>query len=292
MHTSPECLECLRKQARYTASLASNDLELQSSIIDQVSCYLQGIDMDLSPPENAVQMYRLIAKQSNCPDPFANLKTESNAFAANLRDKLASQIATSNEPLLTAIKFAIAGNVIDYGAHHRFDINKTIEQCLDQEFCINDFNLFKKELTKADNILYLGDNCGEMIFDSLFIELLAKKKITLALKERPIINDATLADAREYGLDRYCKLISNGTDCPGTSLANCSKDFNDLFMNADLIISKGQGNFETLSETIRPVYFLLTVKCQVVAQHLEEITGKTIPMGGMILLKQKKGVGQ
>ncbi|HIJ78731.1 MAG: ARMT1-like domain-containing protein [Desulfobulbaceae bacterium] len=288
MHTSPECLECLRRQARYAASLTGKDLKGQNDILAQVDAYLAGIDLKLSPPENAVPIYRLIAQQSKCSDPFALLKKQSNTFAAALRNDLAAQIKNSPQPLLTAIRYAIAGNVIDYGSQHRFDIKQTIDQCLNQDFAINDFELFKKDLAQAENILYLGDNCGEMIFDSLLIELL-KQKITLALKESPIINDATLADGMAYGLNRYCHLISNGSDCPGTSLADCSEDFNDLFAKAELIISKGQGNFETLSESSRPIYFLLTVKCRVVAQQLRVKTGHHIPLGGMVLLRQKKG---
>ncbi|MDH3394130.1 MAG: ARMT1-like domain-containing protein, partial [Desulfobulbaceae bacterium] len=137
------------------------------------------------------------------------------------------------------------------------------------------------------SILYLADNCGEIVFDSLLIEQLGPQKITLAVKERPIINDALITDTASCGLNNLCTVISNGTDCPGTPLAQCSEEFQDCFHNADLIISKGQGNFETLSESNAPLYFLLTVKCPVVVDHVNMLAGKStrVSMGEMILLK-------
>jgi len=290
MQTSPACLPCLKKQAEYTLRLAVSDPEKQREILAAAENYLERIDHRLSPPENASGMYQLIAHKAQCPDPFNALKQESNTMAVALRERVREKTAQSPDPLLAAIKFAIAGNIIDYGAHHDFDIVQTMENCQRNAFGLDDYILFRGDLAKAENILFLADNCGEIIFDDLLIRALGKKT-TLVVKEGPVINDATLNDLQSLDIAWNCRITSNGTACPGTPLARCSSEFLSLFQRADLIISKGQGNFETLSETDAPIYFLLTVKCQVVADHLREMSGVPTCIGQMILKKQQWGIG-
>ncbi len=244
----------------------------------------------MSPPVNAVELYTMISEISGNDDPFFTLKKESNQLALNLVQQAKEKIDLSPDPFRAALKFAIAGNVIDYGAHHELDVHLFLEEFLAKDPVIDDYKLLKQELTQAHTILYLVDNCGEIVFDCLVCEKLAEKKIIVAVKERPIINDATIADAFTSGIDRFSKVISNGTGCPGTPLENCSAQFQEAFHNADLIISKGQGNFETLSETKAPVFFLLTVKCQVVCGHIAEKTGapaKKFKIGDTILMRAR-----
>lgn len=289
MQTTTDCLSCFKKQISYTAKLTTDSPELQKEIINQAKSLISSLDMALSPPENVVFIYNKIAQISGCPDPFENLKKASNKLAKQLIPKVQEYIATSSDPMLTAIKCAIAGNVIDYGAHHDFDAEKTINECIDKDLVINEYDLFLEDISKAENILYLGDNCGELVFDRTFIELL-DKNITFVVKEKPIINDALLSDAIDCGLDQVCTILSNGTDCPGTPLSQCSTTFQETFKNADLIISKGQGNFETLSEVAAPIYFLLTVKCGVVAKHIGELKNagpKEVKIGDMIFMKKR-----
>lgn len=288
MQTTTDCLSCFKKQIIYTAKLAASSHKLQKEIISQTEALLPTLDMTLSPPENAVCIYNTIAQISGCLDPFKNLKTTSNELAKQLIPKVKEYIAASSDPILTAIKCAIAGNVIDYGAHHDFDAEKTITDCIDQDLAINGYNQFLEDISTAESILYLGDNCGELFFDRMLIELL-EKDITFAVKEKPIINDALTSDAIYCGLDQVCTILSNGTNCPGTPLTQCSKTFQETFKNTDLIISKGQGNFETLSEVDAPICFLLTVKCGVVARHISEMGGtgaNEIKVGDMVFMKQ------
>ena len=256
----------------------------------EVSRLLPKVDFTLSPPENAVAIYSMISDISGCDDPFNDLKKHSNIMALALRAELQERISESNDPLLTALRFAIAGNIIDYGAHHDFDISQAIAECLDKKLAIDHSQKLLEDIRRADTILYLADNCGELVFDSLVIEQM-DKKVTLAVKEKPIINDATKSDARFCGLDQYCQVLSNGTNCPGTPLPQCSKEFQEVFNNADLIISKGQGNFETLSESQAPIYFLLTIKCPVVARHVAEFhlhpAAKPVEIGDMIIMKNQ-----
>ena len=217
MRTTLDCLPCFLKQALYTARLATNDPVVHKEIMDQVARLLPKLDFSLSPPENAVALYSLIAEISGCDDPYKDLKKNSNEFALTLRAELQHKVAASDDPLLTALKFAIAGNIIDYGAHHDFDLSQAIAECLDKKPAIDHHAQLIEAIRRAETILYLADNCGELVFDGLVLEQLAST-VTLAVKEKAIINDATLTDAMECGLDQYCEIISNGTNCPGTPL--------------------------------------------------------------------------
>ena len=299
MQTSAECTPCLLQQIRYAAKLATNDPELEKMVIAKASTLLPSLDPEISPPENAVAIYEMISRVSGNLDPFAALKRASNESATAFRPKLEQRIMAAADPLFAAIKLAVAGNIIDYGSHHDFDIETTINNCLDRELARDHYQKFQDDLARVPEggtILYLGDNCGELVFDGIVIKMLADmgKRVVLALKEKPIINDALVTDGRDYGLDEHCAIISNGTNCPGTPLKDCSAEFQRVFRTADLIVSKGQGNFETLSDTPGPIYFLLTVKCPVVARHLAEpgfdcprLTGNGEP----VLLRHRLGPG-
>lgn len=286
MLSTLDCIPCFLKQALYAARLTGASPLVQKEILDRVALLLPSLDLSLTPPENSIAIYELISRITDCADPFFDLKQESNLLALGMRNKIREIIKETDHPLLTSIKFSIAGNIIDYGAHQNFDIRQTIDNCLAKKLAINDFDKLVNDLETAENILYLCDNSGEIVFDSLVVEEL-KTKVTFAVKEKPIINDALQEDALTCGLDKLGDIISNGTSCPGTPLRKCSTEFQRKFSKADLIISKGQGNFETLSEIAAPIYFLLTVKCPVIANHINDITGNDIVNGDMILLKSR-----
>ena len=284
MKTATDCLPCFLRQAIRTARLSNATPEEQLEIIRQVSEFLPLVDFAASPPENATKLYQLIAAITGCDDPFASIKKESNRFALRIKPSIGKNINESDNPLLAALTFAIAGNIIDYGAPHQADMEQTVRQALSQNFAVNDFAELQSELRQAENILYLADNSGEIVFDGMVIEKLSQH-VTLAVKKKAIINDALPEDAEECGLPGLCRVITNGTGCPGTPLSLCSEEFQRTFQQADLIICKGQGNFETLSQTRAPIFFLLTVKCPVVQRHIGELTGQEPEMGHMVLMK-------
>lgn len=269
MKTSPECLPCFLRQANYASAIATSDPALQAAILDQTKVYLAAIDLENSPPVNSIGLYQIISQISGNTDPFAALKRQSNDLALRLRSQIESVIHHADDPLFTAILFAIAGNIIDYGSQQDFDLDKTIDQCLTNTLVIDDYATLSQELAQARTILYLADNCGELVFDGLLIDQLSAA-VTIAVKGGPIINDATMNDATYCGLGERYRIISNGTTCPGTPLGKCHPEFEQLFAEADVVISKGQGNFETLSEVRRPIFHLLTIKCPVVADHAAE----------------------
>ena len=296
MRTSLDCLVCFIRQARSTGELTSKDTQLRRRLIDEAGGFLTGVDSNLSPPENAVALYALFSRILEDDDPFARVKRESNAFGISLRDEMASRIAGAADPLRAALRVAIGGNIIDYAAQHVFDAEKTMNSCLEQPFVLDDYSALQQALgaeQETVKVLYLCDNCGEIVFDGLLIQQLQRSgcRVTAAVRERPIINDATMEDAVFCGLDRICPVLTNGTACPGTPLVACSAEFQQHFNEADLIISKGMGNYETLSEVRAPVFFLFTVKCAEVARHLTArkhlASGLLQGIGEMILMRQE-----
>jgi hypothetical protein len=294
MRTNLDCLVCFMRQARSTGLLATDNLDLQRQLLDGAGRYINQVDTELSPPENAVGLYALFAEILGHDDPFAQVKQEGNDFALFLQEKVEQQIQAADDPLRAAVRVAIAGNIIDYGALHSFDAAATMQECFDREFVVDDYPVLLEALQDKPKVLYLCDNCGEIVFDGLLIRELNKLgcQVTAAVRETPVINDATMADARVCGLDKICSVISNGTCCPGTPLEFCSEDFREHFQDADLIISKGMGNFETLSEVSAPIFFLFTVKCRQVSRHLTERQGFAPDFlkgtGEMVLLRQKE----
>jgi len=297
MQTHLDCLVCFMRQALAAARLSTSAPELHRKVIDDAGRMLAGVDLSRTPPENAVFLYRLIAKITGNQDPFADLKRQSNEFALSIRDQISDTIAGAADPLRMALCFAACGNIIDYAAQHSFDATTTMADCGSQPFIIDDYPRLLDALEHSDRkktkILYLADNCGELVFDGLLIRELQRLNcvVTLAVRGAPIINDATMEDVHACGLNTLCRVIDNGTDCPGTPLDDCSDIFQQAFADADVIISKGMGNFETLSDVSAPLFFLFMVKCAGVASYLRKVTGKNdqeiIGSGEMVFMRQR-----
>ncbi len=289
MKSSLHCLPCFLQQTIKAASLSTSDHALQKKILDTIARLLPSLDLDKSPPENSIPVYETIARMSGCVDPFGDLKRKSNDFARSLVVDVKKPIAASSDPLHTALLFSIAGNIIDYGSQQDFDAESALKKCLDTPLAIDHYRELRQDLGKSKTLLYLGDNAGEIVFDSVVVEnlrqLFPAMEIVFAVKGSAIINDALMDDATECGLPEICRVITNGTGCPGTPLTECSTEFQDIFAKADLIISKGQGNYETLSEARAAIYFLLTVKCPIVACHLHEQSRVQARKGDLILMK-------
>ncbi len=278
MKTALECLPCYLRQSLQVARISTDDPVLQLAAMQRVAELTSKMDMERTPPENSVAVYRAIAEITGCDDPYLEIKKKSNEQALALLPELRKKVQQSENSLLLALRLAIGGNIIDYGAMHSFDVDGAMENCLNAPFVIDDSQVLMEQiagLDKGAKVLYLADNSGEIVYDSLLLEVLVDYgfDITVAVKSGPIINDALQEDARMCGLDSIATIIGNGTRCPGTPLASCSDELTSCFKQADLIISKGQGNFETLSEVDAMIYFLLTVKCSVVGAHLAEIAG-------------------
>jgi len=267
MKTYFDCLPCFLSQALRAARIATDDEKKIKKVLDEVGMMLKDIPLENTPPESGRLVYRKISEITGNLDPYKKLKKESTKTALALYPTLKDRVEKSNNRLLAAIKIAIAGNIIDFGANWNFDLKKDLVEILGKSFGICDYNRFKDRLDKADKILYLGDNAGECVFDRILIEEM-KKPVIYVVRDKPVINDATYEDAVQAGIDKLAKIISSGTDAPGTILKTCSSDFKNIYKESKFIISKGQGNYEALSNENHPIFFLLKAKCRVVADDL------------------------
>lgn len=291
MHTAHDCLVCFLRQALATVRQSTDDLAEQWRITAEVGSMLAGFDPRRPPPENAVHYYRFIAGQTGVADPYARQKRESNAFALAMEPQARSVIQAAADPLFAAILFAINANVLDYGAQYRLDRDAALASCQQQTLAVNHFQALVQQLDRCPDILYLADNCGEIVFDKLLVEQLLARgcRVTVAVRQAPIINDATLEDAVACGLDRLCPVITNGADVPGTPLAQCSASFRQAFDSAGCIISKGMGNFECLSDVTAPLFFLFIIKCTTVRNALRQrFAGLDLRIGSSILLHKSE----
>lgn len=275
MKTYLDCIPCFLKQALFAARAAVDDEETIKEVLNRVGSLVSEISMYNSPPETGRDIYRIVREVTGVDDPFAGLKNESIRTALSLYPQCKQQVEVSGDPLETALRLAIAGNVIDFGANPDVQLETEIRETLLLQPTINDSEAFKEELKSARSILYVGDNAGETVFDRILIETMARP-LTYVVRERPIINDATVEDAIKSGLNEVADIVSSGWDGPGVSLKDGSEAFLRHYGRADLIISKGQGNYETLSGEKRPIFYLLKAKCPIIARDLGVNKGDTV----------------
>ena len=283
MKSKLECIPCLLKQSLNATRMVTDDPVVQEKVLKSVMRMLLDMPLNRSPPSIAHAVYSIVHDITGCDDPYRALKAEYNGVAMEMYPCLKGIVDESEDRLFTAIKLAIAGNIIDFGAHIQFNVRKTIKDTLTREFAINDYPEFVESLEKSENILYLADNAGEVVFDRILIEEINDRaNIIYAVKKKPIINDATTDDAIFCGIDSLAEIITTA-DTPGTILERCDPEFVATYRSADMIISKGQGNYESLSEEDGDIFFMLLAKCPVIAADLGvEIWGA--------VLKHKGGV--
>lgn len=247
-------------------------------IFDHVASILPDISLDMTPPEIGMIVYKAIYQATHVKDPYKAIKDACTTYMLSQYDSFVSQIENSPDPLYTALRFAAIGNSIDFGANPEFECPREIQEQEHLDFEVCHYDTFKHDLAAAGSILYIADNAGETVLDRLLIERL-KKPVVYTVRSQPIINDATRDDAQAAGIDRVATILSSGCDAPGTILDLCSEQFLNYFLSADMIISKGQGNYETLSDQKRSIFYILKVKCPVIANDID------IKVGSLVLIK-------
>jgi len=267
MKTYLDCLPCMLQQALRAGRIATTDEKKIKTLLNTIGMMIQDIPMDNSPPEMGNIIYRKIREITGVYDPYKKIKADNINEVLALYPELIHIMNKSKNRLLTAIRLAIAGNVIDFGVNKEFNIPQSVQQIITQDFAILDLELFHDQLEKARSVLYLGDNAGESVFDKILITELGKP-VTYVVRAIPVINDVTKEDAINSGLDEVAEVISSGTTAPATILSLCNDDFLERFNDADMIISKGQGNYESLSGVERSLFFLLKAKCPLIARDL------------------------
>lgn len=280
MNTYLDCIPCFLRQSIAAARNVTDDTRIHEQVVQEILRLAADLDLNQTPPRVAQIIHRRLRELTGVADPYQAAKSTFNQLALSLLPKLRDQVTRSNNPLFAATKMAIAANVIDLGAKIRLDENQATDALLNSYSTdvIGDFAEFETRVGQARRILYLADNAGEIVIDRLLIEQLGPDRVTLVVRGKAIINDATIADAKVAELHTLVRVIDNGSDGPGTILDDCSVELKELFHNADLIIAKGQGNFETLSSETANIVFLFKVKCPVIAQHT------SIPLNSHVLL--------
>ncbi len=288
MRTYLECIPCFLKQAVEMARLVTGDEIQHKKIIDEVARIIPEFSLGCTPPEMARRIHRVMERQMGPVDFYKRIKEDSNRKAFALYPRLKEKVERSADRLLTAVEIAIAGNVIDYAAKNTLNIEEELENFFREEFSATgktrfDYESFRDKLSRSGSILYLADNAGEVVFDRVLLEEIpAEKQILFAVRERPVINDALREDALFCGIDGRAEVISSGVDAPGTVLKYCSPEFIEIFRDADMVISKGQGNYEALNEEAREVFFLFRAKCPVVARNAG------VDVGDIVLIDNKR----
>jgi uncharacterized protein with ATP-grasp and redox domains len=282
MKMNNACYPCLARGALDVASLATSDQALQLKILQKVLAELSSLDPDCPPPLAARIIRQTVGELTGVWDPYLSLKEKYNAMALELYPWLLSlkEKAGMEDRFDIGVRLAIAGNIIDFASAPtvgREKLMSTISHALETRVH-GSMEAFKKAVRKAERILWLGDNAGEIVFDKLLLEEMDRSKIVYAVRGGAIQNDATMDDAAAAGLTEMVRVIDSGAVIPGTLLEYCSEKFIDTFNRADLIISKGQGNFETLDQDSR-IFFLLKAKCAVVAEQAGCDQGDVVVLG-------------
>jgi hypothetical protein len=281
MKTSLDCVPCLVRQTIEASRLVSMEHCQQERLVRDVLRWASEMDMDGPPPLLAQRIQHRLRELSGIEDPYRALKDQQNRLILELLPELEAKLEASPDPLELAVRLAIAGNVIDLGVKGsltELEVRQALEQAVTEIF-VGDMEAFRQAVAEARNILYLADNAGEIALDRLLIEQLGPARVTVAVRGAPVFNDATRADARAVGLESRVKIIDNGSDAPGTLLADCSETFREEMTKADLILAKGQGNYETLCQAKGNLFFLFKVKCAVIADHAG------VPLGAHVLVR-------
>ncbi|MBN2544729.1 MAG: DUF89 family protein, partial [Spirochaetes bacterium] len=281
MKTYIDCIPCFYRQIIEASRLSGLDDKRIKKIIDKTGKIILKSSINMTPPEIAGLIYKVVKKESGIYDSYSDIKNKSNKLALSIYNDCKKIVMNSKDRLLTAVEMAIAGNIIDFGVKNTINVEHEINQILKEEnkMLKNKSNLFfafddfKDKLKNSRKVVYLADNAGEVVFDRILIEEIKDNypdiNIIFAVKEGPAINDALIKDAEQCGINKVARIISTGLEIPGTVLNKCSGLFLKIYKEADMVISKGQGNFESFSDDKKAVFYLFMAKCPVVAKEVK-----------------------
>ena len=284
MQTKKKCIRCFYKQARRTAGFVTNDPAKFKKIDNRIKSYLKRVSFECSPADISTWCVKIAHDVIGCNDPYSGLKQKYTKIAASFYPKLKKIVKSAADPVLMGLRVAVAGNIIDLGILKTINIEKTLKKALHGNFPLGTYRDFKKVLDGAQKILYVTDNSGEIFFDRPLIEELIKThKVIISVKSNPILNDATMQDAINTGLTKIAKVITTGNGCLGVNWKRSSMQFRKTFRNSDLILAKGQANYETLENfrSKKPIFMLSQSKCPMVAEYMG------IKVGEIVFLQNK-----
>ena len=278
-----DCFSCIFRQVLEAGRMSTDDEKLIRDILNHYANMIPEIKENDTAPGVVADIQKIIKEKTNKKDPYKDFKEKHIKWALKLYSDVKEIIESSDETLQAALIMSAMGNSIDAGVSLDVDIDSSIKNAVNRGFSYSDFNIFNEQLKKSKSLLIIADNAGEAVFDKLMIEEFNKYynlDIIYAVRGEPILNDVTMKEAKKIGINNVCKLISSGCDTPGMILDRVNDNFENLFKNSDVIISKGQGNYEGLSEVKRPVFFLLKAKCDLIANKL----GSGIKKGDLVFM--------
>ena len=263
-----DCLPCILRQVLEASKMATDNADARDQIMEEAIKVLQGYHKFQNPPEIAREMHRIVKAHTGSADPYEPIKQRDLQNALRLLPQVRREVENKEDSLYWALKAAAAGNAMDSAITTDYDINR-FDAEFEAPFAICDKPALIEKLQTAKSLLLIGDNTGETVFDGLLLSQFPQLKLTYAVRGAPVLNDTTADEAIASGIDQYADILPTGSDVPGVKLDECSDAFLSRFFGADIVISKGQGNFETLSDCPRDIFFLLKVKCPVVAHLLD-----------------------
>ncbi|MBN1350826.1 DUF89 family protein [candidate division KSB1 bacterium] len=281
IHLTLECIPCAINSLIKLFKNGFIEPDKQEAAMRVLLKFLSEIDFRKSPPEVAGDMHRLIRKIIDDNDPYFQVKQEFNTLMLKFYPELKRQLEMAPDDYQLALRLAIAGNVIDFGPNHNFNIEETLKTAHGVKLAVDHSAELKAAVRNAERMLYIGDNAGEIVMDRILLETLNHPNVYFAVRGAPTLNDATLDDAKQTGIDKIATMLSTGDDSPGVVLDRVSEEFRRVFDTVDLIIAKGQGNYEGLCHYHKNIYFLLMAKCDHVAQHIG------VRKGDFLLLRGK-----
>jgi len=265
------CYPCILRQSIESAEMIEvNDKEMKQIIKHFGEILTPALENDFTAPMLAAEIQKYIKNLTGVEDPYFDLKEKNLKEAQKLLPLVEAEIKKAEDPLLASLLMSAMGNSIDAGVSLNVNIKENIDQAIKDSFAHSDYKRFKEKIKKADSLLIIADNTGEALFDRLLLKELKpyNLNITYAVREIPILNDITAEKAAELGIGEYAEIIKSGTTAPGMLMDEAAQEFLAAYKNADLVISKGQGNLEGLLDIEEDIYFLLKAKCEIIAEVL------------------------
>ena len=288
MQTNLDCIPCIVNS--FVRLLKMGDLTeiKKEQAMRRLLSFIAEMDYKKSPPVLGREMHRMMREELNDPDPYHEIKNKYNRMMLDMYSEFEEMVEKANDPFDMAMRLAIAGNVIDFGPQDEFNIMDTINRVILSKIAIDDSKSLKNDLNEANSLLYIGDNCGEIVLDRLFLETINIPNKNFAVRGSPVLNDATIDDAKLVGIDKIATVITTGDNAPGVVLESTSDEFKKIFFSSDIVISKGQGNLEGLIGQHANIYYLLVAKCELVGNILGAQKGDFIVKRNPYLINEEK----
>lgn len=276
MKASAECIYCIMNKTYELFCKYVDDEEERFIFTKEILKEMSSYPDDMTAPYLNSKVMKILKEKVNVNDLYIEEKETYNNKILLIEEDIMNNIEKSKDKLLSGLKYSMVGNFIDFGAMKNVDDNilkKIIDTALKQDVDISIYNMFKKEILEAEKLCYILDNAGEVVFDKMFIKIIRELnidvKIDIIVRGEPTLNDVTYKDAISVGIDKYGEIIENGTDIPGTDLREVNEETKKSIFESDVVIAKGQGNFETLCGVDANIYYIFLCKCDMFVRRFD-----------------------